>query len=181
MKIYTKTGDKGSTSLLGGTRVSKANERINCYGMVDELNAHVGLLRDYDLTEKQKQSLIHIQNNLFTIGSNLADESEDNKFNLPTIKEQHIVELEEAMDKMNETLPELRSFVLPGGHMAVSQSHVCRCVCRRAERSVVGLMESIEIDDLIAKYLNRLSDYFFTLSRALSQQFNAKEIPWVSK
>lgn len=181
MKIYTKTGDKGTTSLLTGKRVSKAHDRIESYGAVDELNAHVGLLGGYDLAQSDKDFLIQIQNLLFTIGSNLADDSPNNKFNIPTITEENITALELKMDELNETLPALTSFVLPASNLPVAQAHVCRCVCRRAERAAVRLNESVEIDAKLIKYLNRLSDYFFTLSRKLTLDFNATETPWVSK
>lgn len=181
MKIYTKTGDKGTTSLLTGKRVSKAHDRIESYGAVDELNSHVGVLNGYELSQTDKDFLIQIQNLLFTIGSNLADDSLDNKFNIPTIQEANITSLEQKMDELNESLPPLTSFVLPAAHLAVSQAHVCRCVCRRAERAVVRLTESVEVDEKLIKYLNRLSDYFFTLSRKLTVDFNATETPWVSK
>ncbi len=179
MKIYTKTGDKGSTSLLSGKRVPKYNERINAYGTVDELNSHIGLLRSYDIPKESKHFLISIQNLLFTIGSNLADDSENNKFNLPQITNEHIVKIEEEIDRLDQELTPLSSFILPGGHLAVAQSHICRTVCRRTEREIVTLSESVSVDLLIIQFLNRLSDYFFTLSRSLSNHFNIEQTPWV--
>lgn len=179
MKIYTKTGDKGSTSLLSGKRVPKYNERINAYGTIDELNSHIGLLRSYDIPEKNKTFLIGIQNLLFTIGSNLADDSENNKFNLPKITNDHIEKIEKEIDLLDEELPSLSSFILPGGDLAVAQSHICRTVCRRAEREIVTLSESVQVDILIIQFLNRLSDYLFTLSRSLSHHFNIEQTPWV--
>lgn len=181
MKIYTKTGDQGKTSLLGGKRVSKAHSRIESYGAIDELNAHIGLLRDYVNDALPTDFLISIQNNLFTIGSNLADDSENNKFNLPQITNNHIQQIEIEIDSLTKELPELKNFILPGGHQAVSQAHVCRCICRRAEREVVKLCETTTIDEHIVVYLNRLSDYFFTLSRALAYVLNVTETPWVNK
>lgn len=179
MKIYTKTGDKGSTSLLSGKRVPKFNERINAYGTVDELNSHIGLLRSYDIPEESKRFLISIQNLLFTIGSNLADDSKDNKFNLPQITNDHIIKIEKEIDRLDEELAPLSSFILPGGNLTVAQSHICRTVCRRSEREIVTLSESVNVDVLIIQFLNRLSDYFFTLSRSLSHHFNIEQTPWV--
>lgn len=178
MKIYTKGGDTGKTSLLGGTRVQKNDLRIESYGTVDELNSNIGLLRDSIDFEEYKKQLIDIQNILFTIGSNLALEKEPKGFTIPKIGEEEINQLEIWMDAMDETLPPLQNFVLPGGAMAVSQSHVCRVVCRRAERRCVELNSVTEIDPLLIKYLNRLSDYFFVLSRVLSKKLSAEEIPW---
>lgn len=178
-KIYTKTGDKGETSLIGGTRLPKHHIRIEAYGNVDELNSFIGLIRD-SISEKELfDLLIEIQDRLFTLGSLLAsDPNKDIKMQLPQIIESDVVLLEKSIDKMNETLPEMKQFVLPGGHSAVSYCHVARCVCRRAERSVLKLAENEKVDELIYKYLNRLSDYLFVLSRKLTQDFNANEIPW---
>ncbi len=177
-KIYTKTGDKGETSLIGGTRLPKHHIRIESYGNVDELNSFVGLVRD-SVTEKELINLlIEIQDRLFTIGSLLAADPEKNKMQLPQLSENDITLLEKAIDKMNETLPEMKSFVLPGGHIAVSYCHIARCVCRRAERATLKLAENEKVDEIIYKYLNRLSDYFFVLSRKLTQDFKANEIPW---
>lgn len=180
MKIYTKGGDSGSTSLLGGTKVSKNDLRIEAYGTVDELNSHVGVLRDVINIEQYSSQLIAIQNTLFTIGSNLALEKEPKGFSIPKINENHIIQLENWMDSMDEELPKLQNFILPGGHISVSQSHVCRVVCRRAERRCVDLKNQTAVDVLLIKYLNRLSDYFFMLSRILSLKLNANEIPWKS-
>ena len=177
-KIYTKTGDKGETSLIGGTRLPKHHIRIEAYGNVDELNSFVGLVRDSVSDKELIDLLIEIQDRLFTIGSLLAADPEKNKMQLPQLHESDITLLEKAIDKMNETLPEMKSFVLPGGHLAVSHCHVARCVCRRAERSVLKLAENEKVDEIIYKYLNRLSDYFFVLSRKLTQDFKAKEIAW---
>lgn len=178
MKIYTKKGDKGETSLLGGTRVKKSHIRIESYGTVDELNSWIGLIRDQNIDKHSKEVLIHIQDRLFTIGSHLASDPSKKAIKIPDIKEDDITTLEKEIDKMNETLPEMRSFVLPGGHTTVSYCHVARCVCRRAERCAVNLSAEEQVEDIIVKYLNRLSDYLFVLSRKLSQDLKAEEIPW---
>lgn len=178
MKIYTKTGDKGQTSLIGGTRVPKHHIRIETYGTVDELNSHIGLIRDQPIDDHSKKILIEIQDRLFTIGSSLASDPEKSKMKIPDLKEEDITLLEQEMDKMNETLPEMRSFVLPGGHTTVSFCHIARCVCRRAERLTIHLSENSFVSDLVIKYLNRLSDYLFMLSRKLTHDLHAQEIPW---
>lgn len=180
LKIYTKTGDKGQTSLIGGTRVPKHHIRIESYGTVDELNSFIGLIRDQQIDENSKKMLIEIQDRLFTIGSSLASDPQKSKMKIPDLKEEDIVLLEKEMDKMDETLPEMRSFVLPGGHTTVSYCHIARCVCRRAERLTIQLSETEngEVAELVIKYLNRLSDYLFVLSRKLSQDLKAGEIPW---
>lgn len=180
MKIYTKTGDKGETSLLGGARVPKYHLRIEAYGTVDELNSHLGLVRDQKIDSSTKEFLIDIQNNLFVIGSHLAKEPGKNKVKIPSISEEMIAKLENKIDEMNEVLPEMRFFVLPGGHQSVSYCHIARCVCRRAERVCVHLAQNSEVDKIITKYLNRLSDYLFVLSRKFTQDLNAEEIPWKS-
>ena len=178
MKIYTKKGDKGETSLLGGTRVPKSHIRIESYGTVDELNSWIGLLRDQNTGKSTKEILLRIQDRLFTIGSHLASDPERSKAKIPDIKEEDVTALEKEMDRMNETLPEMRSFVLPGGHNAVSYCHIARCVCRRAERCTVSLSQNEAVAPLIIKYLNRLSDYLFVLSRKFSHDLKAEEIPW---
>ena|ERR1700741_2683992 len=177
-KIYTKTGDKGQTSLIGGTRLPKYHIRIEAYGTVDELNSNVGLIRDQQIDENSKKVLIEIQDRLFTIGSLLAADPVKNKMKLPEIHEEDIVLLEKEIDKMNETLPEMKQFVLPGGHTTVSYCHLARCVCRRAERATLKLAENEKVDEILYKYLNRLSDYLFVLSRKFTQDLNAEEIPW---
>ncbi len=177
-KIYTKTGDKGETSLIGGTRLPKHHIRIEAYGTVDELNSFVGLIRDTVSEKDVFDLLIEIQDRLFTVGSLLAADPEKNKMQLPQLKETDIELLEKAIDKMNETLPEMKHFVLPGGHTTVSYCHIARCVCRRAERAVLKLAENEKVDEIIYKYLNRLSDYLFVLSRKLTQDLNTNEIPW---
>lgn len=181
MKIYTKTGDLGQTSLLGGKRLPKNDLRIEAYGTVDELNSFTGLVRDHLTDEALKLFLIEVQDRLFTIGSNLAAAGETEKFKIPKISESDIEILEKEMDKMDAELPPMRTFVLPGGNVVVSHAHVCRTVCRRAERRCVELMQHEQIEAIIVKYLNRLSDYFFVLSRYLTQKTGAEEIPWKPK
>ena len=178
MKIYTKTGDKGQTSLIGGARVPKSHIRIEAYGTIDELNSYIGLIRDQQIDEHSSQILIEIQDRLFTIGSTLASDPEKSKMKIPDLKEEDITLLEQEMDKMNETLPEMRSFILPGGHTTVSFCHIARCVCRRAERLTIHLSENSFVSELVIKYLNRLSDYLFILSRKLTHDLHAGEIPW---
>ncbi len=167
MKVYTKTGDKGLTSLFGGQRVPKHHIRIEAYGTVDELNSYIGLIRDQDIDENSIKSLIEIQDRLFTVGSILATEPGNTKVKVPQLKAEDITFLEKEMDKMNEHLPEMRSFVLPGGHTTVSYCHITRCVCRRAERLISHLAEIETIDGMVLQYLNRLSDYLFVLSRKI--------------
>ena len=178
IKIYTKTGDKGTTSLVGGTRVPKYHERIEVYGTLDELNAFIGLLHDQEIDPHTKKMLVGIQNKIFTAESILATEDKSLLENLPKLKEWDINILEKEIDSMNENLPPLESFILPGGHPAVSLSHVARTICRRAERLTIRLAGECEVDELIIRYLNRLSDYFFILARKLSQDFNVTETKW---
>ena len=180
MKIYTKTGDGGSTSLIGGTKVLKSHLRIEAYGTVDELNSYIGLCKDLIKDETAQNSLVEIQDRLFTIGSTLAcDPIKEPKMRIPDLHEKDVEFLEVAIDKMNESIPEMKNFILPGGHVIVSHLHIARCVCRRAERCCVRLeMENLEIESIIIKYLNRLSDYLFVLSRYAGYQLNVAEIPW---
>lgn len=178
MKIYTKTGDKGKTSLLGGARVSKAHERIEAYGTVDELNAHMGLLRDQEVNAKRSVFVKNIQDVLFALGSNLAADPAKEKTIAPVLKEEDITVLEQEIDRMNESLPEMRNFILPGGHPSVSFCHIARCVCRRAERLVIGLSEKEAVPEMVIKYLNRLSDYLFVLSRKMARELQAEEVLW---
>lgn len=180
MKIYTKTGDQGKTSLLGGSRVAKYHLRIEAYGTVDELNASVGMLRSMEVSDKIKDMLVAIQNKLFTIGSRLASEPGEPKMQLPKLSAEDTVYLENRIDEMDEELPEMRNFVLPGGHPAVAQAHVARCICRRAERIVLHLKDESDVPSEIPVYLNRLSDFLFVLSRKLSKDLKAPEMPWVS-
>lgn len=180
MKVYTKTGDKGKTSLLGGTRVPKYNARIEAYGTTDELLSYVGFLRDQNgINSSTHEILVEIQDRLFTLGSSLATDPERNpKTKIPDLKPEDVELLEKEMDQMNTTLPEMRAFILPGGNPTVSAAHICRVVCRRAERRVLALSEESEVPEIIAVYLNRLSDYFFVLSRYLTQELNGVETPW---
>lgn len=178
MKIYTKTGDKGTTALFGGKRVSKADLRIDTYGTVDELNSYLGLVRDQEVNAQRKGILTEIQDRLFTIGSILATEPGNTKVKVPALSESDVTILENEIDAMEEKLPPMKSFVLPGGHPSVSFCHVARTVCRRAERLVIALNAQEKTDDLIIKYLNRLSDYLFVLSRKMTAELKAEETPW---
>ena len=175
MKIYTKTGDKGETSLLSGGRVSKSDQRIIAYGSVDELNSFVGYLAAYYIDEKHKDILFFIQNKLYHAGALLAVRGE-NKFNIPEIKEKDIEFIEEEIDRLTKVLPALKAFIIPGGDKIVSVCHICRTVCRRAEREVVVLHQTENIDIRIINFLNRLSDYFFVLARKTAQENNTEEI-----
>ena len=178
MKIYTKTGDEGTTSLFGGKRVSKSDLRIDAYGTVDELNSYIGLLRDQEVNQKRKTVLVEIQDRLFTIGSILATEPGNTKVKIPALVESDITFLEKHIDEMDLQLPPMKSFVLPGGHVSVSFGHVARTVCRRTERLVITLDQQEKIDELVIKYLNRLSDYLFVLCRMMTQELGAEETPW---
>lgn len=183
MKIYTKTGDAGKTSLIGGTKVSKSDERINAYGTVDELNSFVGFASDFCTDEDAKKILKEIQDRLFTIGSELAcDPAKEMKMRIPDLHESDIELLEKEMDRMDAELPPLRNFILPGGHPASSSLHIARSVCRRAERCCVAIEEKEgNVPPLIIKYINRLSDYFFMLSRYMTMKNNAPEIAWKAR
>ena len=178
MKIYTKTGDNGTTMLFGGGRVFKHHLRIETYGTVDELNAYVGLLRDQDIQVTHRKLLKHIQNILFVIGANLASNPEKQNVKPPAFKSEEVQVLENAIDVMNEHLPPLRHFILPGGHTSVSYCHLARCVCRRAERLCVALQQNEPVAAIIIQYLNRLSDYFFVLSRQLAADLQVEELIW---
>jgi len=179
-KIYTKTGDLGKTSLIGGTKVPKSHLRIESYGTVDELNSYIGLVSDLTTDNNSKTILKEIQDRLFTIGSSLAcDPDKEPLMKIPDLKEKDIELLEKEIDKMNDVLPAMKSFLLPGGHPAVSTTHVARCVCRRAERLCVNMQEhELFVDPLVIKYINRLSDYLFILSRYTGFLLNVEEIPW---
>ena len=178
LKIYTKKGDTGRTSLIGGTRVAKNHIRIEAYGTVDELNSWVGLMRDEIKDKTSASTLLKIQNQLFTVGSLLAADPKKNRMKLPQLSETDVTLLEREIDDMNYTIPAIKNFILPGGHAAVSHCHIARCVCRRAERIVTHLSRQSFVQPIIIKYLNRLSDYFFVLSRKLSVDYKVKEIPW---
>jgi cob(I)alamin adenosyltransferase len=182
-KIYTKTGDLGRTSLIGGTKVPKSNIRIDSYGTIDELNSYVGLVGDYTTDEVTKAVLKEIQDRLFTIGSSLAcDPDKEQLMRIPDLKEQDITLLENEMDKMNAVLPVMKNFILPGGHVAVSTAHITRCVCRRAERLCVSMQENNSfVEPLVLKYLNRLSDYLFVLARYIGHNLEVDEIVWKAR
>lgn len=177
-KIYTKGGDKGETSLLGGTRVPKYHDRIEAYGTLDELNSYVGLIRDQKIDKHYKDILLNIQNTLFVAESHLAADKEENIKNLPSLTSDNITLLENEIDKMNKKIPPLQSFILPGGHTIVSYCHIARTICRRSERLVIKLGNQYKIDPIIIQYLNRLSDYFFVLARKIAVDYKAKETLW---
>jgi len=181
MKIYTKTGDKGFTSLIGGTRVAKYHLRIESYGSVDELNSYIGLIRDQDITGHDKEILKQIQDRLFTIGSCLAADPERSKMVIPDLHMQDVELLEKEMDSINEQLPELRHFILPGGSNAISFCHIARCICRRAERITVELATESTVDEKVNIYLNRLSDYLFTLARKIGNDSKVPENQWIPR
>ncbi len=177
LKIYTKTGDAGQTALFGGRRLPKNHHRIEAYGTVDELNSNMGMLRDLTTDAYFSDLLKTIQDRLFRMGANLASDPEKH-FTPPDIQPADIELLEQEIDKMEETLPPLKNFILPGGHPAVSQSHIARCVCRRAERMVVAINQEEEVDPMVLKYLNRLSDFLFVLARKLGHDLGAEEVIW---
>jgi cob(I)alamin adenosyltransferase len=181
MKIYTKTGDKGTTALIGGTRVAKHHIRIESYGTVDELNSYIGLIGDQDITAHDKAILKHIQDRLFTIGSSLAADPEKSRMVLPDLREDDVKMLEDEIDSMDSQLPELKHFILPGGSNAISFCHIARCVCRRAERITVHLGEESPVDEKVTIYLNRLSDYLFTLARKIGMENHIPENKWVPR
>ena len=181
MKIYTKTGDKGETSLIGGTRVPKYHIRIETYGTVDELNSYMGLISCQAIDVHYQQVLKEIQDRLFTIGASLAADPERSKMKIPDLLADDIILLETEMDAMNEILPELKHFVLPGGNTTVSYCHLARCVCRRAERLTVHLAETSFVDSNITIYLNRLSDYLFVLARKLNADHGTPENIWIPR
>jgi len=188
MKIYTKTGDEGTTSLYGGTRVLKHHIRIEAYGTADELNSYIGLIRNQKIDNRTSQALLKIQNEIFTLGAMLATPPEKeklksgkNRLNINKISDEEIHFLENEIDFMEESLPKMTNFILPGGHQTVSFCHIARCVCRRVERLSVQLNEQEPINGLILSYLNRLSDYLFVLARKLTIDTKAEEIPWIAK
>ena len=188
MKVYTKTGDNGTTALFGGTRVPKHHIRIESYGTVDELNSHVGLIRDQEINSHYKDVLIEVQDRLFTVGAILATPPEketlkngEKRLQNLGILEADIDYLEKEIDAMEDSLPQMTHFVLPGGHTTVSYCHIARCVCRRAERLAVHLNDIEPTDELVIKYLNRLSDYLFVLARKLSFDLKAEEVQWIPR
>lgn len=181
MKVYTKTGDKGETSLFGGKRVPKDHHRIECYGTVDEVLSWVGLIRDQEIDEKTKETLKEIQDRLFTLGAELAADPDKPKLKKPDLLESDVTFLENEMDRMDAELEPMTHFILPGGHTTVSYCHIARTVCRRSERLCIALNRVEKIESLIIQYLNRLSDYLFVLSRFLSKKLDANEIPWLPR
>lgn len=181
MKVYTKTGDKGETSLFGGKRVAKSHFRIEAYGTIDELNAHMGLVRDQEVNQSRRQILKNIQDRLFTIGSILAADPDKSNLQVPDLHQADIDDLEREMDLMDNQLPPMRNFILPGGNQSVSFCHIARTVCRRAERRVVILNEKEKTFNLVLQYLNRLSDYLFVLGRKMGQELEAEEVPWTPR
>ncbi len=186
MKIYTKTGDKGTTALFGGKRVSKNHLRIESYGTVDELNSYIGLIKDQEIDNQTKNILVKIQNDLFTLGSMLATPLENEilkngkeRLNIPKITAESVAYLENTIDEISSKRPQMTHFILPGGHTTVSYCHIARCVCRRSERLSVSLHEQEEINPIILTYLNRLSDFLFILARKLSQYLSVQEVKWI--
>ncbi len=179
-KIYTKKGDLGKTSLIGGTKVPKNHLRIETYGTVDELNSYIGLVNDLIEDTPSKIILKEIQDRLFTVGSSLAcDPDKEPLMKIPDLKEDDVVLLENEIDRMNDVLPAMKHFILPGGHVAVSTTHVARCICRRAERLCVNMVEhELFVDPLVIKYINRLSDYLFVLARYIAHLLQVPEVVW---
>lgn len=179
MKIYTKTGDKGQTSLIGGTRVAKSHLRIESYGTVDELNSYLGLIGSHRITAELNKLIEKIQNDLFVMGSELASDPGKSKMKIPHLTEKDIQLLEQSIDRMNEDLEPLRYFILPGGNPLASFCHIARCICRRAERIAVHLAEESAVDPQILVYLNRLSDWLFVLARKVMALNQTEEIKWI--
>jgi cob(I)alamin adenosyltransferase len=181
-KIYTRTGDKGQTSLIGGTRVPKFHPRIEAYGTIDELNSYIGLIRDQEIGSHFREILLEILDRLFTAESLIAlDPDVEVTIKLPKIADADITLLEQEIDRMNEDLPELKSFILPGGHPIVSYCHIARCICRRAERHTIRLAQAQPVEEKVIQYLNRLSDYLFVLARRLGKDLEANEIAWKAR
>lgn len=178
-KIYTRTGDKGTTALVGGQRVPKHHIRLDAYGTVDELNSHIGLLLSQNITEDMHLFLSKVQYKLFDIGAYLATETADlEKYNIISCKAEDIEEIEKYIDKMNETLPKLKHFIMPGGHQSIGICHIARTVCRRAERCITLLATEEEVDEVAIKYVNRLSDFLFVMCRKLAQDLSIDENKW---
>jgi len=178
MKIYTKTGDKGTTSLIGGKRVAKYHPRIEAYGTVDELISNIGFLRDQDIDQETKRFLINIQDKLMNCASILAADCSDCKIKIPEIFPEDIYAVELEIDRMDTLLEPLTSFVLPGGHPIVSLCHICRTICRRSERIILKLAEETSVPENLVIYINRLSDFFFVLSRKSAKELNVEQISW---
>ena len=181
MKIYTKTGDKGLTSLIGGTRVPKFHLRIECYGTIDELNSYLGLIICQEIDVHDQKLLKEIQDRLFTVGASLAADPEKSKMKIPDLHDSDIQLLEQEMDAMNNRLPELKHFILPGGNTVVAYCHIARCICRRAERLTVQLASESDVDEKMTIYLNRLSDYLFVLARKLNLDAGPEESIWLPR
>lgn len=181
MKIYTKSGDKGYTSLIGGVKVPKYHLRIESYGTVDELNSQIGLIRDQEIPYSYKDFLKEVQDTLFIIGSGLASDPDKARMKVPDLRQEDIENLENEIDRMSNFLPELKHFILPGGTIAVSCCHIARCICRRAERVTVHLSEESFVDEKVIIYLNRLSDYFFVLARKLCYDDGIEENKWIPR
>lgn len=179
MKIYTKTGDQGTTGLLGGKRISKSDIRIECFGNIDELNSYLGLISSEDILQNHNEFIRSVQNNLFVAGSLLAADPEKPGLKLPEIHEDDIIKMEKEIDRIQETLPPLKYFVLPGGHQVASYIHIARTVCRRAERTIVALGSDDNSVKIILAYLNRLSDYLFVLARKIIHDTGSEEIFWI--
>ncbi|MBK7811904.1 MAG: cob(I)yrinic acid a,c-diamide adenosyltransferase [Saprospiraceae bacterium] len=179
MKIYTKTGDKGQTALFGGKRVYKDDIRVEAYGCLDELNSHVGMLRALMASGFPDEILAMVQNDLFIMGSHIATDPEKKNLKLPPIREDSIQQLEQGIDQMELTLEPLKNFILPGGSTAIAQAHICRTVCRMTERRVVSLSKEENVEPTIIIYLNRLSDFFFVVSRYIAHQTGVKDILWI--
>jgi cob(I)alamin adenosyltransferase len=188
MKVYTKTGDKGTTALFGGTRVPKDHIRIESYGTLDELNSYIGLIRDQEILQRHKAVLAEVQDRLFTVGALLATPPEketlkngERRLKKLDLHEEDVAFLEAEIDRMDESLPPMTHFVLPGGHTTVSYCHIARCVCRRAERLAVQLSHNEPVEEIVLHYLNRLSDYLFVLARKLTQELQAEEVKWIPR
>ncbi len=181
MKIYTKKGDDGSTRLLSGVKVQKNNIRLEAYGTIDELNAFIGNLYDQKINQENKNTLFIIQNQLFNIGSNIACDDKEIEKNLPKITENNILDIEKEIDRLDFFLPKLNSFILPSGNKICSKCHIARTVCRRAERTLINLNQVEKVNSLFIKYLNRLSDYLFVLSRFILYENGDKEKQWQKK
>ncbi len=180
MKIYTKSGDKGLTKLIGGKNVEKHNIQVDAYGSIDELNSYIGLIRDFTDEKYIKKSLIEVQKNLFSIGAILAfqDDKTAEKYKKIKIHKQDISTIEDNIDKISKKLPKIYKFIIPGGHQNISYCHIARSVCRRAERNVSKLKSIYNFPDEILIYLNRLSDYIFVIARKFSIDLDVEEISW---
>ena len=181
MKVYTKNGDKGKTQLLGGTNISKDNNRLDCYGTIDELNAHIGHIYDQDIDSTSKKIMLKIQNTLFDLGSNIAFDQKTKNLTIPYLTEEDVEIIENSIDAMEKKLPKLINFILPSGHSTSSLCHIARTVCRRAERSLVKLMRKEKVEEINIKYLNRLSDFLFVLSRYILLLNKKEEVLWQKK